>query len=188
MDLKNTGIPGLVILKPRRHFDDRGYFVEAFNNRRFRDAGIASSFVQDNQSFSVSRGTVRGLHFQLPPFSQAKMVWVLRGSIFDVAVDLRVGAPTYGMWNAKQLTAEGGEQMFVPRGLAHGFCTLEPNTEVIYKVDEYYSHEHDSGLIWNDATLAIDWPVTSKDAVLSDKDRKLGRFSDFLSPFKYDGA
>jgi dTDP-4-dehydrorhamnose 3,5-epimerase len=188
MDIKNTGIPGLVILKPQRHFDDRGYFIEAFNERRCRDAGIASSFVQDNQSFSVSRGTVRGLHFQLPPFSQAKMIRVLRGSIFDVAVDLRVGAPTYGTWIAEQLTAEGGEQMFVPCGLAHGFCTLEPNTEVIYKVDEYYSHEHDSGLIWNDATLAIDWPVASKDAVLSDKDRKLGRFSDFLSPFNYDGA
>jgi dTDP-4-dehydrorhamnose 3,5-epimerase len=188
MDIKNTGIPGLIMLTPQRHFDDRGYLVEAFNDRRFRDAGIASSFVQDNQSFSVSRGTVRGLHFQLPPFSQAKMIRVLRGSIFDVAVDLRVGAPTYGMWIAERLTAEAGEQMFVPRGFAHGFCTLEPNTEVIYKVDEYYSHEHDSGLIWNDATLAINWPVASKDAVLSDKDHKLGPFSDFLSPFKYDGA
>ena len=152
----------------------------------FRAAGIAVSFVQDNLSFSLKRGTVRGLHFQLPPSSQAKLVCVVRGSIFDVAVDLRARSPTYGQWVAEHLTADNCEQMFIPRGLAHGFCTLEPNTQVAYKVDEYYAPECDSGLWWSDPTLAIDWPVTAEDAVLSDKDRKLGRFCDFVSPFKYN--
>ena len=183
MEVKSTKIAGVIVLKPERHLDDRGYFVEAFNERRIRGVGIASSFVQDNQSFSAERGTVRGLHFQFPPFSQAKIIRVLRGSIFDVAVDLRVGAPSYGMWVAERLTAEGGEQMLIPRGFAHGFCTLEPNTEVIYKVDDYYSKEHEGGLIWNDPTLAIDWPIAPDDVVLSEKDCKLGRFSDFVSPF-----
>src|SRR5205823_1428224 len=109
-----------------------------------------------------------------------------RGSIFDVVVDLRAQSPTYGRWIAEHLTADQGEQLFIPRGLAHGFCTLEPNTEVAYKVDEYYAPQYDSGLLWSDPTLAIDWPVVAEDAVLSDKDRKLGRFSDFVSPFKYN--
>ena len=143
--------------------------------------------MQDNQSFSAKRGTIRGLHFQLPPAAQAKLVRVLHGSVYDVAVDLRVGSPTYGRWKGETLTADGGEQLFVPRGFAHAFCTLEPDTIVAYKVDEFYAPASDSGLIWNDPALAIDWPVAPQDVVLSDKDLKLGRFADFVSPFKYEG-
>jgi dTDP-4-dehydrorhamnose 3,5-epimerase len=170
-----------------RNFDVRGHFTEIYNERTFRAAGVTVTFVQDNLSFSLKCGTVRGLHFQLPPSPQAKVVRVVRGSIFDVVVDLRAQSPTYGRWIAERLTADQGEQLFIPRGLAHGFCTLEPNTEVAYKVDEYYAPQYDSGLLWSDPTLAIDWPVSAEDAVLSDKDRKLGRFSDFVSPFKYNG-
>jgi dTDP-4-dehydrorhamnose 3,5-epimerase len=188
VEVKATLLPGVLILKPQRFPDERGHFVETFNARDFRRAGIVASFVQDNQSYSRARGTIRGLHFQLPPAPQAKLVRVVRGSICDVVVDLRAGSPTYGRWIAQQLTAEGGEQVFVPCGMAHGFCTLEPDTEVVYKVDEYYVPEHDSGVIWNDRTLAIDWPVPAEEAVLSDKDRELGRFSEFVSPFRYGGA
>jgi dTDP-4-dehydrorhamnose 3,5-epimerase len=187
MDISKTTIPGVIVLKPRRFVDARGFFVETFNDRALRDSGIAVTFVQDNQSFSTRRGTIRGLHFQLPPSPQAKLVRVLRGSIYDVVVDLRVRSPTYGQWIAKTLAADTDEQIFVPRGLAHGFCTLEDNTEVAYKVDGYYSPACDSGLIWNDPTLGIDWPVASTDTVLSEKDRQLGRFSDFVSPFAYNG-
>ena len=150
--------------------------------------GLRACFVQDNQSLSVKRGTVRALHFQVPPKPQAKLVRVLRGSIYDVAVDLRVGSPTYGQWTAHTLSAEGGQQLFVPRGFAHGFCTLEPNTEVAYKVDDYYAPQCERGLAWDDPTLAIVWPVSPGDAVLSDKDCRLGRFADFVSPFYYDGC
>jgi dTDP-4-dehydrorhamnose 3,5-epimerase len=141
--------------------------------------------VQDNQAFSSKPGTIRGLHFQLPPSPQAKLIRVLRGSIFDVAVDLRVGSPTFGQWMSERLTAAGGEQMFLPQGFAHGFCTLEPDTEVTYKVDGYYAPQCDSGLVWNDATLNIPWPIGRDDAILSDKDKKLGSFAQFVSPFRY---
>src|ERR1043165_979095 len=188
MDAKNLNLPGLMLLKPRRFSDPRGYFIETYNEKVFAAAGIMAKFVQDNQSLSVSRGTIRGLHFQLPPAAQAKLVRVLQGSVYDVAVDLRVGSPTYGRSDAATLTAEGGEQIFVPRGFAHGFCTLEPNTVVAYKVDEFYAPASDSGLIWNDPALAVRWPVAAGDVVLSDKDRTHGRFADFVSPFKYEGA
>ena len=188
MNATETKVPGVLILRPQKHRDDRGYFIESFNEKRLHAIGIKCAFVQDNQSFSLARATVRGLHFQLPPFAQAKIVRVVRGSIFDVAVDLRVGAPTFGDWIGHRLSAEGGEQLYIPRGLAHGFCTLEPGTEVLYKVDAYYSKEHESGLIWNDPILAIQWPIASTEAVLSDKDRRLPHFADFVSPFGYDGA
>ena len=184
MDIKSTNIAGVAVIKPSRHFDSRGHFVETYNERAFRAAGISASFVQDNLSFSLKRGTIRGLHFQLPPSSQAKLVRVVRGSIFDVAVDLRARSPTYGRWVGQHLTAAEGEQMFIPAGLAHGFCTLEPNTEIAYKVDAYYAPECDSGLIWNDPVLGINWPVAPEDVVLSERDGGLGRFSQFDSPFQ----
>ena len=187
MDVKSLTLPGLILLKPRRFSDSRGYFVETYNEKAFRAAGIAAKFVQDNQSFSAAKGTIRGLHFQLPPAPQAKLVRVLQGSVYDVAIDLRVGSPTFGRSEGARLTAEGGEQIFVPRGFAHGFCTLEPDTLVAYKVDEFYAPASDSGLIWNDPTLAIKWPVAAHDAVLSEKDHKLSRFADFKSPFRYEG-
>jgi dTDP-4-dehydrorhamnose 3,5-epimerase len=188
MDVRTTGIPGVQLLKPRYFHDARGYFVETYNARSARQLGLVACFVQDNQSLSSRRGTVRALHFQVPPRPQAKLVRVLRGSIYDVALDLRIGSPTYGRWTAVTLTANHGEQLFVPRGLAHGFCTLEPETEVAYKVDDYYAPECEQGLAWDDPMLAIDWPVFPADAVLSDKDRKLGSFADFVSPFRYDGS
>ena len=187
MDVTSTKLPGVLLLRTRHFRDDRGYFVETYNKRAAASAGIEADFVQDNQSLSLRAGTVRALHFQVPPKPQTKLVRVLRGSIYDVAVDLRVGSPSYGAWIAERLTAEGGEQLFVPHGFAHGFCTLEPDTEVAYKVDDYYAPECEQGLIWNDPTLAIAWPVAAADAVLSGKDRALGCFADFVSPFRYDG-
>jgi dTDP-4-dehydrorhamnose 3,5-epimerase len=188
MEVKPTELPGVLLLKPRFFHDARGHFVETYNAASAQAAGLQAAFVQDNQSLSVKRGTVRALHFQVPPKVQAKLVRVLRGSVYDVVVDLRAGSPTYGRWVAATLTAQGGEQLFVPRGFAHGLCTLDPDTEVAYKVDDYYAPDCEQGLIWNDPALAIPWPVASADAVLSDKDRKLGRFADFVSPFRYDGA
>ena len=145
------------------------------------------SFKKTNR-FQSGAERFRGLHFQTPPRPQAKLVRVLHGSVYDVAVDLRIGSPTYGRWTAETLTGKGGEQLFVPQGFAHGFCTLEPSTEVAYKVDDYYAPECEQGIAWDDPTLAIDWPVGSADAALSDKDRKLGRFADFVSPFRYHGS
>src|SRR5204863_7073592 len=139
MDIRNLGLPGLVLLRTRRFGDARGYFAETYNERAFHAAGITARFVQDNQSFSARRGTIRGLHFQLPPAAQAKLVRVLQGSVYDVAVDLRNGSPAYGRWDGWTLTAESGEQLFVPRGFGHAFCTLEPDTVVSYKVDDFYS-------------------------------------------------
>jgi dTDP-4-dehydrorhamnose 3,5-epimerase len=187
MDVKDLGLSGLRLLKPRRFADSRGYFVETHNERTLSGVGIHIRFVQDNQSYSASRGTIRGLHFQLPPAAQAKLVRAVQGSVYDVAVDLRAGSPTYGKWVGVTLTADGGEQLFVPRGFAHGFCTLEPDTVLAYKVDDFYAPASDSGLIWNDPSLAIDWQVKAEEAVLSEKDMKLGRFADFQSPFRYEG-
>lgn len=188
MQVQVTEIAGVLLLTGRYFNDARGYFIETYSVRAARDAGLMAEFVQDNQALSLKRGTVRALHFQAPPKVQAKLVRVLRGSIYDVAVDLRSGSPTYGHWVAATLTAQGGEQIFVPRGFAHGYCTLEDNTEVAYKVDDYYAPDCERGIAWNDPALNIDWPVSAADAVLSDKDRKLPGFADFISPFRYDGG
>lgn len=181
-------IPEVLLLQPRRFADARGYFVETFSRRQFEEAGIGCDFVQDNQSLSLRRGTVRGLHFQVPLHSQAKLVRVLVGSVFDVAADLRRGSPTFGRWCGVTLTAEKGNQLFVPHGFAHGFCTLEPNTEVAYKVDDYYAPQCEAGLIWNDPYLGIDWPIEADEAVLSEKDAVLPRLADFETPFIYAGS
>ena len=186
MDIKLTALPGVLLLKPRRFVDARGYFVETYNQRVLAEAGCGAQFIQDNQSFSVKAGTIRGLHFQLPPAAQTKLVRVLRGSIFDVAVDLRQGSPTFGRWVGETLTADGGEQLLVPRGFAHAFCTLEDGAEVAYKVDAYYAPACDSGLNWNDPDLNIVWPVEKAAVVLSDKDAKLGFFKDFVTPFRFE--
>jgi dTDP-4-dehydrorhamnose 3,5-epimerase len=188
MEVEATNIPGVLSLKPRYFHDGRGHFVETYNSRWAHAAGLGAEFVQDNQALSRKRGTVRALHFQVPPRAQAKLVRVLRGSIYDVAVDLRVGSPAYGKWTPATLTAQRGEQLFIPRGFAHGYCTLEDDTEVAYKVDDYYAPECEQGLTWDDPILAIGWPVSPADAVLSDKDGKLPRFADFKSPFRYDAS
>jgi dTDP-4-dehydrorhamnose 3,5-epimerase len=178
-------ISDVILIQPRNFTDHRGYFMETFSRNSFVRLGIDGEFVQDNQSLSLRRGTVRGLHFQLPPHPQAKLVRVVNGAIFDVAVDLRLGSPTFARWCAATLTAEKADQLFIPRGFAHGFCTLEPNTEVAYKVDDYYAPELDAGLIWNDPDIGIGWPIRTEEATLSDKDARLPRLAAFESPFVY---
>jgi dTDP-4-dehydrorhamnose 3,5-epimerase len=176
-------IAGLVVLRPKKFLDPRGYFMETYNLRTFAAVGIATTFVQDNQSLSTDRGIIRGLHYQAPPEPQAKLIRVIQGSIYDVAVDIRCGSPTYGRWSAVTLTADGGEQFFVPRGFAHGFCTLEPDTIVGYKVDGYYAPTCDAGLKWDDPDLGIHWPLAGTAAIVSDKDAKLASFAELESPF-----
>lgn len=175
------------ILCPKRFGDHRGWFTESWNQERFRAAGIALDFVQDNHSMSSQVGTLRGLHFQTPPFAQDKLVRCLKGRIFDVAVDIRKGSPTYGQWVGRVLSAENGEQLLVPVGFAHGFMTLEPETEVAYKTSNYYARDCDAGLMWNDPEIGIAWPAEAGTPVLSEKDEKQPRLRDFDSPFAYDG-
>jgi dTDP-4-dehydrorhamnose 3,5-epimerase len=187
MDIASLDIPDVKLIRPKKVVDPRGFFVETYSRRDYAAAGIACEFVQDNCSLSTRSGTVRGLHFQRPPAAQAKLVRVLRGAIFDVAVDIRRHSPTYGRWCGVTLTADGGEQVFVPRGFAHGFCTLEPDTEVAYKVDDYYAPEHNAGIIWDDPDIAVRWPVEAAHACLSDSDRGLPRLAGFDSPFSCEG-
>ena len=175
-------------IKNKRHSDQRGWFSETFRMDRFSAYIGADLFIQDNQSFSCDAGTLRGLHFQVPPHPQAKLVRCLAGAIFDVAVDIRKGSPTYGQWIGVELSAENGKQLFIPAGFAHGFMTLEPDTMVFYKVSDYYAPECDRGLAWNDPTIAIEWPLDRGAAVLSAKDEKQPSLHDFDSPFAYDGV
>jgi dTDP-4-dehydrorhamnose 3,5-epimerase len=187
LHIASTALAEVKEITPSRHDDPRGYFAEIFRADRLREHGIdaAAAFVQENQSLSVDRGVVRGLHFQIPPMAQAKLVRVGTGAILDVAVDIRHGSPTYGQHVAVVLSAAAGNQLFVPEGFAHGFCTLEPNTEVIYKVNRYYSREHDCGLAWDDPALAIAWPVGADAAILSDKDRRQPLLADLPAYFRY---
>jgi dTDP-4-dehydrorhamnose 3,5-epimerase len=156
--IERLAIPGPLAIVPPRFGDARGFFSETYNARDFSAAGITCTFVQDNHSRSTERGTVRGLHFQIPPHAQAKLVRVARGRILDVIVDLRKDSATYGRHEAVELSAENGTELFVPIGFAHGFCTLEPDTEVLYKTSDYYRPDAERGLLWNDPALGIDWP------------------------------
>ena len=174
----------VIEIVPPRFVDHRGYFSEVYKRSAFEAEGIHTDWVQDNQSFSAPVGTVRGLHCQAPPLAQHKLVRVIRGAIFDVAVDLRKGSPSYGQWVGCELTAEKGNQLLVPIGFAHGFMTLVPDSEVLYKVSAPYSAAHELAVVWNDPDLAIAWPELGLEAVLSDRDRKARRFVDFESPFK----
>ena len=183
LKVESLAIQDVKLVTPARFGDDRGFFSETYNAQRFKDAGIEADFIQDNHSLSAQRGTVRGLHFQAPPFAQSKLVRVLRGTILDVAVDVRKGSPTYGKWVSAELSAENGVQIFVPRGFLHGFVTLEPDTEIAYKVDNYYSKECDGAVLWNDPALGIDWGIPANEAVLSDKDAAAQSFAEFDSPF-----
>lgn len=178
MDVISLAIPDVKIIRPKKFGDSRGFFSETYSKKAFEAAGLHYDFVQDNQSLSAEVGTVRGLHFQLAPFAQDKLVRVVKGAILDVAVDIRKGSSTYGQHVAAVVSAEEWNQILVPIGFAHGFCTLEPDTEVIYKVTNFYSAEHDRGLLWNDPELGIDWPIAADKALLSDKDRKQPRLAD----------
>ena len=169
MFVKRLKFPDLLAIRPDRHEDERGFFSETYNRRALADAGVEEEFVQDNHSLSGPQGTLRGLHFQAPPAAQAKVVRVVRGVILDVAVDIRVGSPSFGQHVCCELSARKWNQIYIPKGFAHGFCTLEPDTEVIYKVSDYYAPEHDRGLLWSDPALGIKWPVS--EPLLSEKDR-----------------
>jgi dTDP-4-dehydrorhamnose 3,5-epimerase len=175
------------IIAPKRHVDHRGWFSESFHEERLRDIGITCRFVQDNQSNSARAGTLRGLHFQVPPAAQAKLVMVLRGKILDVVVDMRRGSPTYGKYVSAELSAECGRQVYIPTGFAHGFLTLQDDVLVTYKVSDHYAPAHDSGIRWNDPDIAFPWPTAEADLVVSDKDNRLPYLQEFDSPFAYDG-
>ena len=183
MRIEDLDIPAVKVLTPTKHGDRRGFFSETYNRQALAKAGIDIDFVQDNHSLSAGRGTVRGLHFQTPPFAQDKLVRVLRGAVFDVAVDLRRGSPSYGAHVSVVLSAEAWNQALVPVGFAHGFMTLEPDTEVVYKVSRHYAPDHDKGLLWNDPALDIPWPLLEDEAVLSDKDRRQPRLAEVETPF-----
>lgn len=173
MQVTETLIPAVKLIRPTRHQDHRGWFSETYSARALAAAGIATPLVQDNQSLSRRRGTVRGLHFQTPPHAQAKLVRVLRGAILDVAVDLRRGSATFGRHVSAVLEARTGAQLFIPEGFAHGFCTLEPETEIAYKVSAYYAPESDCGLRWDDPALGIAWPDFADPSLMSPRDLAL---------------
>jgi len=184
METRTFAIPGPVLITPRKFEDARGYFSEVYNQGIFDPLIGSARFVQDNQSLSRPVGTIRGLHFQAPPHAQGKLVRVLRGSVYDVAVDLRRSSPSYGRHVGVVLSAENRAQLWIPTGFAHGFCTLEADTEVFYKVTDVYSPADDRGLAFDDPALGIDWPVAAEAAVLSDKDRTFPRLADLPACFE----
>ncbi len=169
-------LPDVLLITPKRHGDARGWLAETWSRKALSATPADTTFVQDNQAFSAASGTLRGLHFQRTPHAQGKLIRTLRGAIYDVAVDIRPNSPTHGQWVSAELTAEGGEQLWVPHGFAHGYCTITDDCEIFYKVDGQYAPHTEGGIIWNDPELAIDWPV--KTPVLSAKDQVLPRFKD----------
>lgn len=185
MDVIQTRIPGVLLLQPRVFSDGRGHFCETYSRRQFAEHGLDVDFVQDNQALSSSAGVVRGLHFQTPPMAQTKLVRVARGAVFDVVVDMRTDSPTFGQWEGFTLTEENFLQVLIPKGLAHGYMTLEPDTLFLYKVDQFHSPVHDGGVAWDDPDLGIAWP--NRAPLLSGKDKGLPRLKDFLSPFRLHG-
>jgi len=185
MEIKATAIPEVKIVTPARFGDHRGFFAEVYNRRALAEAGIDVEFVQDNHSYSAERGTLRGLHFQRPPATQTKLLRVLRGAVVDVAVDCRVGSPTYGRHVMVELSAAAGNQILCPKGFAHATLTMEPDTEITYKVDAYYAPKSDLGVRFDDPDLAIPWPIPFDLLVLSDKDRNLPWFRDLPTVFTY---
>ena len=183
MRVECLDIPSVKMIVPRRFRDARGYFVETYSQRALADHGIGDTFVQDNHAYSRHRGTIRGLHFQVPPQAQAKIVRVVRGSIYDVAVDLRHGSPTYGRFVAAVLSAENGAQLYIPAGFAHGLCTLEDETEVLYKASDFYAPTLEGSLRWDDPGIGIPWPLQGRPAVVSDRDADAPPLAQFHSPF-----
>lgn len=185
MQITATAIPEVKIISPQRHRDDRGFFAEVYRKRTLAEAGIDIDFVQDNHAYSAARGTLRGLHFQRPPAAQTKLLRVVRGSIVDVALDCRVGSPTYGRHVMVELSAAVGNQILCPEGFAHGTLTLEPDTEFTYKVDAYFAPALELGVRWDDPDLAIAWPIRLDQVVVSSKDRQLPRLRDLAAIFPY---
>ena len=188
MLVEETGIPDLRVITPPRFGDARGFFAETYSRDKLATHGITLDFVQDNHSLSAQAGTVRGLHFQAPPRAQAKLVRCGRGVLFDVAVDIRRGSPSYGRWFGVELSFENGKQLLIPAGFAHGFVTRAPDTEIIYKCSDYYAPETEGALAWNDPDIGIDWGMGDVSPILSAKDAVAGAFAGFDSPFVYDGG
>ncbi len=185
MQFLETGIPDVKIVVPQRIGDARGFFSEVWNARDFASAGIGARFVQDNHVRSPHKGTLRGLHYQIDPAAQGKLLRVTRGAVFDVAVDIRRGSPTFGRYADAVLSADNWRQLWIPPGFAHGYCTLEDGTEVQYKVTGYYSPAHDRGIAWDDRELTISWPVTRESVILSERDRKWPRLAEQPDLFEY---
>ncbi len=183
MQVQETALAGVKVIAPKRFSDARGFFSETYNQRALAEIGIDAVFVQDNHSLSRDKGVVRGLHFQSPPHAQGKLLRVIRGAILDVAVDIRRGSPSYGRHVSVELSAEDWNQIWVPEGFAHGFCTLTNDTEVLYKVTAFYEPAHDHGIAWDDPDLGIDWPIDAGQAILSDKDRQHPRLADLPDYF-----
>ncbi|ACT60825.1 dTDP-4-dehydrorhamnose 3,5-epimerase [Hirschia baltica] len=185
MEVRDLGLDGVKEITPARFGDARGFFSETYSEQRFSDAGLPTGWVQDNHSLSAEAFVLRGLHFQTDPFAQDKLVRVLKGEIFDVAVDIRKNSPDYGKWVGITLTAEKGNQILVPKGFAHGFLTLTPNVEVAYKVTSGYAPENDRGIIWNDPAIGIDWPLNGHEPQLSGKDAVAPLLADVDNNFEY---
>jgi len=188
MQITETGLPGLLLIEPKVFGDSRGFFLETWSRTAFAAQGLDYDFVQDNHAMSGSPGVLRGLHFQRPPAAQAKLVRVTRGAVFDVAVDLRQGSPSFGKWYGAILSGDNFKQLIIPRGFAHGYLTLAPDTEFLYKVDAPYAPDLDAGLAWNDPDLAVAWPTAELGItapILSDKDRSLPAWAGFASPFTF---
>jgi len=186
MAFTTTSIPGLLIFEPTVFKDSRGYFFEAYNEEIFRMQGIDTRFVQDNQSHST-HGVIRGLHFQLPPYAQTKLVRVLQGAIVDVALDIRKGSPTFGQAYCAELSAENKKQMYIPKGFAHGFSVISESAEISYKCDAFYNKESDAGIFYNDLALNIDWQIPEGKAIVSDKDLQLPPLAECKNTFVFEG-
>jgi dTDP-4-dehydrorhamnose 3,5-epimerase len=185
MQVRKLALDGLVEVVPKKFGDARGFFSETYSQKAFAEAGIDIAWVQDNQSLSAEKGVLRGLHFQVAPFAQDKLIRVLRGSIFDVAVDIRRGSPTYGKWLSCVLSSDAWNQLFVPKGFAHGFVTLEPEVEVLYKVSAPYAPSCDRCIRWNDPAIGIDWPLEGRDPVLSPKDASAPLLADIAEQVSF---
>ena len=184
MEVIKTAIEGVLIIEPKIWGDDRGYFFESFNAREFAEkTGLNITFVQDNESKS-RYGVLRGLHFQLPPYTQSKLVRVVKGRVLDIAVDIRKGSPTYGKWVSCELTEDNNRQFFVPKGMAHGFCVLSEEAVFQYKCDDFYHPEAEGGIAWDDPDIAVQWPIPAEDISLSERDKHHPCFGDFISPFR----
>lgn len=186
MKVQSFNIDGILLIEPKRFHDLRGFSCDTYNAAELARHGVEVSFVQDSVSLSTACGTVRGLHFQSPPYAQAKLIRVVRGAIFDVAVDIRGGSPTFGKYVGVELSAENGLQLYIPPGFAHGFATLRPLTEMACKVTVHYSPDHEHGIFWDDPSLRIRWPVSADEAVLSPKDETLPLLRDIATPFTFD--
>ena len=187
LDVIPTALDGVLIVIPKRHGDARGFFSETWNRERAHAAGIICDFVQDNHSLSSQTGTLRGLHYQSPPHAQDKLVRCGRGRLLDVAVDIRHGSPTYGKWVAEELSFENGKQLFIPKGFLHGFVTLAPDTEIIYKCSDYYAPDCDGAVRFDDPDIGIDWGLGTTQPHLSDKDRRAPLLRDIVTGFVFDG-